>query len=385
MGRMEKPLNIDATQLKPAQLTAPPSKSDAHRAVVLSWLLGLPPPQCERWPTDVERLLEGLPQLGTGSVIDCGDGAAPFRFLIALAATQTGRSIFTGSDRLEERPHAPLFHALGISGTQFPLEIIGRPPNQNTLSIDGSLSSQYSSALLLVGARQVLNTGKAFTLELTGPTASRGYLEITLRWLRWAGFSVEERPAQIQLTQHTRVGQLPPVPPDWSSLGYLLLMARASGGQVSTNSNAEHPDRIIVEHLKAYDATGTLDADISKSPDLAPTLAALILGGKQTGVLRNVSILKHKESDRLDAIQSLAHAVGGTTQLEGDTVSIAPPSQRPEAFQYDARADHRLIMSSVALACALRCRLEVSNAVGVEKSFPDFWLQAERIGVRKTG
>lgn len=382
---------VDAASLTGARLEAPPSKSDAHRAFALSWMLKLPPPAMAAWPTDVRRIASGLEKLGTGELIDCGDGAAPFRILLALAATLTGRSVFTGTPRLAERPHAPLFRALKLEQTAWPLTVEGRGPSPG-FAVEGELSSQYASALTLAACRSQLELHRPVQVDLVGPTASRGYLDLTVRWARHAGFAVTDAPSSIRVERHAPGSALPPVPPDWSSLGYLLLLALATGSEVDARGASEHPDRVLLQHLTraglhVHHREGTLtvrgepraaiDADIARSPDLAPTLAALALSARG-GVLRQVSVLRHKESDRLAALVELARSVGATAQLAGDDLHLAP-APRPLAFSFDCRDDHRLTLAAVSLACLFRCRAELSRTHGVDKSFPGFFEQLARL------
>lgn len=382
---------VDATSLRAARLEAPPSKSDAHRAFALAWMLKLPPPQLRAWPTDVRRIADGLALLGTGQTIDCGDGAAPFRILLALAATMTGRSVFTGTPRLAERPHAPLFRALKLEQTPWPLTVEGRGPSR-AFAVEGELSSQYASALTLAACRAHLELKTPTQIDLLGPTASRGYLDLTVRWARHAGFTVTEAANMIRVEHHAPVAALPPVPPDWSSLGYLLLLALATGSDVDARGASEHPDRTLLQHLAntglaVHHRDGLLhvkgeprsavDADIAASPDLAPTLAALALSARG-GVLRQVSVLRHKESDRLAAIMELGEAVGARATLSADDLELTP-APRPTDFRFDCRDDHRLTLAAVSLACLFRCRAELSRTAGVDKSFPGFFEQLGRL------
>ncbi|MBL8957453.1 MAG: 3-phosphoshikimate 1-carboxyvinyltransferase [Myxococcaceae bacterium] len=384
---MELEVIVNATKLKPALLTPPPSKSDATRALTLAWMTGLPQPKLHAWPTDVTRLAGGLERLGTDQPIDCGDGAAPFRILLALAASMPGRSVFTGTQRLAERPHGPLFEALGLEPGGWPLAVQGREPRAR-YTVACELSSQYASALTLAACHAVLVAGRPCEVELVGAVASRGYLDVTLRWAQRAGFELETTPQLIRVLRHTAVHSLPPVPADWSSMGYLLLLALASGGVVDARGAGEHPDRAVLDHLEIAETDGLIevkrarpqiDADLSGTPDLGPTLAALALAGGG-GVLHNVEILRHKESDRLDAITALAYAVGAKTELRGSTLELGKASPTT-SFRYGCRGDHRLTLAAISLACLLRCSAVLDRTEGVDKSFPGFFEQASRAGV----
>jgi 3-phosphoshikimate 1-carboxyvinyltransferase len=150
-------MHIDPRGLKPSVLTPPQSKSDAQRALVLAWILGWPElqAQVETESTDVATLAAGLKVIAHGSgTIDCHDGGAPFRFLLALAATTAGRFTFTGSARLAARPRSALTAALGIEDRgSWPLVVDGVAVRAPPFVIDASESSQFPSALLLAAAR----------------------------------------------------------------------------------------------------------------------------------------------------------------------------------------------------------------------------------------
>src|SRR5262249_37966467 len=157
---------VDASALRPAALTPPLSKSDAHRALTLGALLGVAPrlPASGPLPSDVRVLRDGLVALaGPGDVeVDCADGGAPFRILLTQAALRPGqRTRFRGTPRLGERPHGPLLDALtrtlgpaGLrvvhEGQPWPLLVVGagRAPEPR-FTIDGSASSQFATSLLL--------------------------------------------------------------------------------------------------------------------------------------------------------------------------------------------------------------------------------------------
>ncbi len=311
-------------------------------------------------------------------------------------------SLFRGSARLAERPHEPLFKALRtmgarINGAPWPLRVVGCQPRAAPVSVDSHSSSQYASALVLAGCLAVQRWETPFEVELgPGPVASRGYLDITVRWARAAGFELDDGERAIRISRHTATATLPDVPPDWSSLGYLLLMAHASDSRVPAPHKKDHPDASILEHLRTaglaideraghFTLSGELkrplDVAVSQAPDLAPTLTALALASHGTTVLRDVGILRNKESDRLAAILALANAVHGDARLDGDRVQISPPAKPPTVFRYDCRDDHRLTLSAITVACLFHCRAELTHTHGLDKSFPGFLEQAARIGV----
>lgn len=384
-------------------LTPPVSKSDAQRALVLADVLGLDldtvvPPH-EVLPRDVRVLRAGLLALRAATAdLDCHDGGAPFRFLVTQAAVQPGRVVrFTGTPRLGERPHGPLLDALERTlgpilerGSPWPLVVRSpaRLEGPYEFTVTGEESSQFASSLLLGAARLSRSTGAPCAVRVEGALTSEGYLAMTVRWLERAGFRVA--PGFV-VSAPERATPLPPVPGDWSSLGYLLLLAWKAGASVArVDLTAEHPDALVVSHLASVGLvlrdgrvvgtpTGGLDVDAQACPDAVPTLAALAAVLPAPSVFRRTGILRHKESDRLDGTRALLAAAGVATSLEGDALRVTPGPVR--AFDFDARDDHRLAMSAAVLAFLGGVPLRLEGKAAVAKSFPSFWDEAAKVGL----
>lgn len=418
--------HVDPSALVPARLTPPVSKSDAQRAMVLAHLTGswpLPSLQSEPeadLPADVRVLKRGLETLrlppGPVRDVDCADGGAPFRILVTQAATTPGAHVrLTGTPRLGERPHGPLFTALretlgpaGLTlteGSPWPVEV--RAPTSTTsvepvFRVPGSQSSQYASSLLLGAASLFLRERRPWSVDIQGTLTSAGYLELTLTWLRRFGFTVEETASRLTVSAWQAPASVPAAPGDWSSLGYLLLVAWRTGGTVErADVTSAHPDQAILRLLEQVGLRttpgdephtlrvegrpqGGLTASGKECPDLLPTLAALacVLPGPST--LTDVSILRLKESDRLEGIRDLVTAYGGTTTLDGEVLTLTPPPAPPAHFEMDSRHDHRLAMVSATLSVLSGAPLALTGPECVEKSFPGFWRQLSRTGVRIT-
>jgi 3-phosphoshikimate 1-carboxyvinyltransferase len=392
-------------------LTPPASKSDAHRALVLASIAGDQLSKVALGNTalanDIVVIREGLTKLGqNGAIIDCHDAGAPFRFLVAQAAlVPSGSFSFVGTSRLRERPHQALFSALldALAGNGLRIESEGawplqvHAPTQVPASvdfrIDASASSQFASSLLLAAARLVKTSFQPSSVTLVGPQVSAGYLDLTLTWLRAAGFGVSVRGNRIEIVDYHR-GELPPVPGDWSSLTYLLGLAWKTGALVDgVNESAEHPDKNFLKLLRANGLTcdlrsghrsvaGTLvsglDADAVIFPDSMPTVAALACVAPAPSVIRNTEILTVKESDRLAAIERLVRALGGKTERRRSDLVLTPPSS-PQSFRFDALDDHRLAMAAAVAACLCEVKLELVGHDSVKKSFPGFWGEYEKV------
>lgn len=418
---------VDPAGLRAATLTPPVSKSDAQRALVLGHLTGawpLPSVQAEPdedLPADVRVLRRGVEALreppGIVRDVDCADGGAPFRILVTQAAVTPGAHVrFTGTPRLGERPHGPLFtslrDALGASGlaltegSPWPVEL--RAPRDTragapVFRVPGAQSSQYASSLLLGCAALYLRERRAWSVEIEGPLTSAGYLDLTVTWLKRFGFVLEESASRYTVTGYAAPPSVPSLPGDWSSLGYLLLVAWKTGGTVErADTGSAHPDDAIVRlieqvGLRAVPAgplhtlkvegrlSGGLQASGKECPDLLPTLAALACVLPAPSTLTDVGILRVKESDRLEGIRALVAAYGGTTDLQGETLEIRPPVTPPSRFEMNSRGDHRQAMTAATLCVLSGTPLLLTGPECVEKSFPGFWRQLERAGALISG
>ena len=400
-------------------LEPPPSKSDAQRLLVLAHALDWP--EAARTvltggvdvPGDVAVLARGLgalePSRAVPSDVDCRDGGAPFRFLVTQAAVTPGAQVtFSGTARLGARPHGALLAALERTlgpaglvlhrGAPWPLRVRGATGKAAPeFHVDASSSSQHASSLLLGAAALAHREGRAWTVQLEGRLASPGYLDLTVAWARRCGLQVVADGGRFVVRDGPRPARVPDVPGDWSSLGYLLLLAWASGAPVrGVHPDAPHPDRAVLGVLAqvglAVDLAAAGGARVSGAPkagfqlsvadcpDLAPTLAALACVVPGPSELRDVAVLRLKESDRVAGVQALVEAAGGKAELDGDRLRLWPPPFPPAKLALDSKGDHRLAMAAATLAVLLRRPLELGRPEVVEKSFPAFWRQVEATG-----
>ncbi len=402
-------LVIDARRLRPAVLTPPVSKSDALRALTLAGILEMPPPDVgEEPPDDVRRLERGLRALRERHpVVDCGDGAGPFRVLLGQAAVRSGTATFEGSQRLAERPHAALVEALertlgegGLriqTGRPWPWIVRGAGPvRRPAFRVRAAESGQFATSLLLAAAALAHGERRAWSVESAGPVASRGYVDLTLRWLRRAGFVADVRGDSVCVQAGARVAAFPTLPRDWSSGAYLLLAAWRGGGQVvGLDPEEPQPDRAVLRILGeiglavsreagGLGVTGTpsegVRASAAECPDLLPTLAALACVLPRPSVFTEVGILRGKESDRLEGIVDLVRAGGASASLEGDTLRVTP-GRRPEGrLAVACRGDHRLAMSASVLAACHGTEVAIDGPECVGKSFPGFFKELSLAG-----
>lgn len=428
--RALRPLTLRPAPLRPATLNPPLSKSDAHRALCLARALKISSakvlPAGETLPNDVRVIAAGLDALEAGNsgtppvhtqgergaaqgerpptLIDCADGGAPFRFLVTQAALTPGLvTQLTGTERLGQRPHAPLMESLRSAlkvklteGNPWPLTVEAPADalEVRTLQVSGADSSQFASSLLLGAALVAARAKHAVKVVVTPPFASLEYLRLTERWVERTGFGLTASDQSgLTLTVSPPVAPaLPEVPGDWSSLGYLLLLAWKCGGNVTRLSPpADHPDGEVVHQLASVGVTlhpdgrvlgtarGHLECSAKKCPDAILTLAAFACVLPEPSIFTDVGILRLKESDRVESLISMVHAAGGSTSLDGERLTVTPPRSLTP-MKLSSRDDHRVAMSAATLAVLLGVSCELDDGDCVKKSFPLFWDELAKTG-----
>jgi len=408
-----------------AELTAVPSKSWTHRALVAAALAdGRSRVDRPLDAADTRCTRRGIVSLGLrveddegswvvhggggripgGARIDCEASGTTARFLSALAATGSRPSVLDGSPRLRERPMEELVTALGALGAfvsapggGLPLEAGGPGLHGGSVTISGRRSSQFASALLLVGP------ALADGLELTvaPPRASFAYVLLTTRVLEQFGVIVRRTGDGTFAVAPQRV-----VPAtlasegDHSSASYAFLAAAVTGGRVRVaglDADSFQPDARFSRDLATIgcvvraEAAGitveggtplsAFDWDLEDAPDLAPAAAVLALFCHGESRLRGVGNLRLKESDRLAALASGLARLGAAVRVEDDALTVRPPAAGAAGASIDVAGDHRIAMA-FAIAGLRVPGVVLSDATVVGKSYPGFWEDLERLSGR---
>ena len=404
-------------------VSAPPSKSMAHRAVLCSALAkgtshienlefskdisatlaaaGQLCARVESGPADV--LVEGLghfrPVFGP---VDCCESGSTLRFLIPLASL-TGQSItFVGRGRLMERPQSvyeTLYREQNLHFEQANGQLtVAGSLRSGEYTLAGNVSSQFISGLLFV---LPLLAGDS-TLHLIPPVESRSYIEmtraaqaafgVTSHWLDDTTLCI---PGGQQYHPRDYI-----VEGDYSQAAFLAVLGAVKGGITLTGLAAEtlQGDAAILDILHRCGAKFTrteaglvfeqaplhgVDIDLADCPDLGPVLMVLGLLCEGTTVIRNAERLRIKESDRIAAMEAELRACGGVLSSEGGTITVQgckPRLHAPEA-PLSGHNDHRVVMSLTVLALAADIPLAINEAEAVQKSWPHFFDALKPLGV----
>lgn len=395
-------------------ITAPPSKSDAHRKLICAALAREETRlQLEGSSQDIEATLSCLRALGAqirreGSVLhitpigrvpeqpllDCGESGSTLRFLLPVAAALCPRVRFTGRGRLPLRPLGPLADAMAAHGVRisdtWPLETEGLlQPGEYRLP--GNVSSQYFTGLLL--ALPLLQGDSRITL--TAPLESASYVEITRQVLARFGIRGELGPGGIPGGQQYRSPGLLSVEGDWSGAAFFLCAGAISGDVTLRGLRADSPqgDRAVCSLLGSLGARvettpeglrvrpGALlgrEIDVSGVPDLAPVLAVTAAFCRGESRFTGAGRLRIKESDRIASACRLLRDLGGNAEEEENAFSVSGGQLR--GGQADGMGDHRIVMSAAVAACGCREDVTVLGAEAAAKSYPGFWDDYQRLG-----
>ncbi|MEI6216072.1 MAG: 3-phosphoshikimate 1-carboxyvinyltransferase [Actinomycetes bacterium] len=418
--------------LKPvsASIVIPGSKSVTNRALILAALAKTP--SILRKPLhsrDSQLMIAGLSALGTKIVslpngdleitpakffgpaaIDVGNAGTVMRFLPPLAALTTGLVHFDGDPRSHERPLGPVITALedlGISiehGSRYslPLTINGTGKVKGgLLEIDATSSSQFISALLLMGPA----TEEGITVTHVGTSLpSLPHIEMTIQMLRDFGAKVSVSDYRSTGIYQWRVeaGELHGldliIEPDLSNAAPFMAAAMICGGEVrisdwpkETTQPGDQLRKIFARmgakielvsdpsgnylSIKGDGVIAGIDVDLHDVGELTPSIAALCALAETPSTLRGIGHLRLHETDRLAALAAEINALGGDVDEEESALHISPAPLHSGIFH--SYEDHRLATAGAIIGLRIP-GIEVENIATTKKTLPDFpgaWAQ----------
>lgn len=397
-------------QLEQVTVELPLSKSESNRQLIINALTpGASPLQRVAHCDDTEALLGALD--ADGGTINIGAAGTAMRFLTAYFACKPGADVtLDGSERMRQRPIAPLVDALRSLGAEIdyvdaegfpPLKIHGVKLSGGEVEMDANVSSQYVSALLMVAPAM----SGGLTLRLRGQIVSAPYIRMTLSLMEAAGVKAvfNEDLGIISVPAGVYRPTLPPVEADWTAASYWHAVAAISSESVTLKGLRQRSlqgDSVVgklfeVTGLRSeFDADGNLSisltpdagavlrADLSDTPDLAQTLAVSCCLLSVPFVFSGLETLRIKETDRLAALQMELSKLGFILDIDGSGTLIwrgarfEPDEEIEPIATYD---DHRMAMA-FAPAALFFPGLQINDAQVVSKSYPDFWQHLASLG-----
>ena len=399
-----------------ATIDLPSSKSISNRALIIHALAGgggrlQNLSVCD----DTEVMVDALQRMP--EVIDIKAAGTAMRFMTAyLAATPSGTHVITGTERMQQRPIGILVEALRQLGADIdylgkegypPLRIHGKKLQGGSIEIPGNVSSQFISALLMMGP--VMREG--LTLKMTDQLISKPYIELTLWMMREFGADVEWAGADtVKVTNRPYQSRDYFIESDWSAASYWFEMVALtknreaeikltglSDGSMQGDSMVRFIFSLLgVKTLFASREQGIpttvtlrptglrvprIDYDFINAPDLAQTVVCTCVGLGIPFHFKGLHSLKIKETDRIEALKTELRKLGYVIRDVNDSELIWDGERcEPTSGRISTYDDHRMAMAFAPLSLCMP-HISIDHPEVVSKSYPMFWDHLKAIGV----
>ncbi|MFD2828585.1 3-phosphoshikimate 1-carboxyvinyltransferase [Leeuwenhoekiella polynyae] len=383
------------------------SKSESNRLLLLQALFGNFKIKNLSNSHDSEVMQKAL--ASKEKTVDIHHAGTAMRFLTAYFAAFEGReTILTGSSRMQERPIKLLVDALRDLGADItylknegyaPLHIKGKKLEKNKVSLAANVSSQYISALMMVGA----SMPNGLEIKLLGQITSVPYIEMTRSLLTQLEIesSFEGQLIKIAPAGKSTVSEMT-VESDWSSASYFYsLAALCDTAKLKISSYKENSlqgDSVLAElYTKLGVKTTFLENavllekenkpkpqrvafDLANSPDIAQTIAVTCYGMGIACDLTGLHTLKIKETDRLEALKAELSKLGANISVTDKSLHLEGVTNFQSEVTIKTYQDHRMAMAFAPFA--LRAPILFEDAEVVNKSYPDFWSDFKALGFK---
>lgn len=393
------------------QIFLPFSKSILNRCLVIKALAGdnlvqvLEPFKETSIAHDTCLMLNGLTTKEVN--INLEDAGTAMRFLTAYYAIRPEHHMLTGTNRMKERPINGLVTALQNLGAKItytehngfpPLYIEGGGLSGGVLNAEVNQSSQYLSALLMIAP--YLPGG--LTIKWSQNLVSADYVRLTVGLMQQWGAKVTEGVNQITVAPGFYTpGLALQAEADWSAASYWFVLVSLLPGSLlylpHLFAHSLQGDKIMADWMQNFGVTTTattdgcklesqavalpkvFEQDFSACPDLVPAMAVACAAHGVKGVFYGTAHLRHKESDRIAALQHELARINTRLIINPEGVMFIDPQKWVEPITaFDTYKDHRMAMCMAAFACLTQ--VEINGADVVKKSYPAFWTDLQLAG-----
>ena len=391
------------------------SKSESNRLLLLQALYPTISIQNLSESDDTLVLKRGLEVLS--GEVDVHHAGTAMRFLTAYFAAKEGAEVLlTGSDRMQQRPIKILVDALRNIGATIeyvnnegypPLRIFGKKLQKDTVSVKANVSSQYISALMLIAP----SLSYGLSIHLEGEITSAPYIKMTLSLLERIGVTCSFSGNTIRIEREIKAQQTAfIVESDWSSASYfysIIALSKTSSVKLTSyTENSLQGDAALASIYKSLgvettfnieeasielsknknDLPKSISLDLSNTPDIAQTIAVTCFGMGIDCELTGLHTLKIKETDRLEALKAELEKLGAKVITTKDALFLESRSDKNQANRINENIlietyqDHRMAMAFAPLA--LLVPLTIDEPMVVTKSFPSFWKDISKMGIK---
>lgn len=326
----------------------------------------------------------------------CGIAGTTSRFLTGLLALFDKDVVITGEGKILERPIGELVEGLKQIGVKIdylgnigslPLKGNGKNINSNEISIDGSISSQYFSALMMIAP--LLKNG--LIINVLNKQISKSYIDITIDIMKSFGVEVINNNYNQYIIKQSKYKAINyNIEGDWSSVSYFACIGALHDGSIeisNVNNNSVQGDKNFVKLIEKaggiveYKENSIIvkkgkiipiEVDMEQMPDTAMSLAVLLSFANGKSKITGLSTLKNKETDRLQALHQELKKISIESEIGDDYIIIHSNNNHKVIGSIETYDDHRIAMS-MAIAGTVIGNLEILNPDVVNKSFPEFW------------
>jgi len=391
-------------------IVLPSSKSISNRALIIHALSYSPYSIENLSDSDDTRVMEQVFNSNSNQ-FDIGHAGTAMRFLTAFLSQIVGEWTITGSDRMKERPIGILVDALTKLGARIeytenegfpPLRIYGSHLKGCVLELDGSISSQYISALLMIAP--TLEGG--LTLRLKNKITSRPYIEMTLKLMEQFGVHHLWIGNEILISEQKYTAHPFSVEADWSGASYWYEMAviaeEVDLELVGLHIQSLQGDAIIAQWFEQLGIKTTatekgsrltkngqplpefLQLNFIENPDVAQTFAVLCVMKQIPFHFTGLETLKIKETDRIAALQDELGKFGAqlTEPAIGDLKWDGTfPLEKQFLPEIETYHDHRMALA-YAPACMALGQIAILDPMVVTKSYPGYWDDLKKVGFK---
>lgn len=396
----------------------PQSKSMAARAMMLAAYLGAPLPalrgdECDDITHLHDALVKALAPVDDD--IDIGSSGTAMRFMLSFLSLRregAGRRVLRGSEQVQGRPIGSLVDTLRTLGAE--IEYLGEEGylpvavtpqdlrSDDVTEVDTSESSQYMSSLMLLACA----VPGGLKLRMDGKGVSYSYILMTIEMLSRAGIEVLFVDGIIEVKRGGRELKLPGIEADWSAAGYfyeaialsppgstlmlpgLLPFGESVQGdsrmqrifaEVGVDTTAVEGGLLLTKVKRRRRNSRPVEESLKSIPDALPALSATFCGLHIPYNFDGLSHLRYKESDRLSTLGSELYSVGYRVHASATGLVYNGWPRRPRRRRViSSHDDHRIVMAIAPLA--VLNPLEITGAEAIEKSFPSYFAELEKVG-----
>jgi 3-phosphoshikimate 1-carboxyvinyltransferase len=421
-GFYEKAVKMRTVRVRKvnAEIKAPPSKSYTNRALLISALAeGETVLKNALISDDTKFMKKALVRMGVSirekgselvvngrggklkpAEIYVGNAGTAMRFLTGAATLAEGNVVLDGNDRMRQRPIKDLVEGLRGLGASIsctrgcpPVMLSGGGLKGGEVNIKGDKSSQYFSSIMMVAPYAKEDT----EIKVDGSLTSIPYVDITMDIMDKFGVSIENdnyRSFKIKAGQTYKAIKYE-VEGDASSASYFFGAAAITSGKVrvkglnpdSAQGDIHFPEILremgckVEKDGKSITVRGGklkgVNVDMNRMPDTVQTLAVVALFAKGKTVIKNISNLRIKETDRIKALAAELRKLGAGVEEGADSLTITPKEEY-RAAEIEPYDDHRMAMS-FGMAGLRIAGIKIKNEGCVSKSFPGFWEELDKI------